>query len=349
MQLVRRSHVPLSLAILAPIAAVVAALAIAGVLILAAGANPFEAYAKMLVGAFGSRLSITETLTRTTPLILTGLAAAVAFRARLWNIGGEGQFYLGALTVAALGHSTVSGLPAPLAVPVLLAVGAAAGALLLLGPLLLRLRFGVDEVVTTLLLNFIVLLFVSMMIEGPLKDPMAFGWPQSVPVDPALMLPKLVPRSRLTIGLLLAIAAALLVWAVQARTVFGLTTRAAGLEPRAAAFAGVSLPRTLIAVACLSGALAGLAGSIEVLSVKGYVTTDMSPGYGYSGIVVAMLAGLHPVGVVAGALFVGIVFVGADGMSRALGVPSFIADVIVAISLLTMLVALLFTTYRVRR
>ncbi|WP_165645025.1 ABC transporter permease, partial [Oharaeibacter diazotrophicus] len=125
--------------------------------------------------------------------------------------------------------------------------------------------------------------------------------------------------------------------------------RAAGLAPRAAAFAGVSLPRTLVAVACLSGALAGLAGAVEVLSVKGFVTKDLSPGYGYSGIVVAMLAGLNPIGVVAGALFVGIVFVGADGMSRALGVPSFIADVIVAISLLSMLVALLFTSYEVRR
>jgi ABC-type uncharacterized transport system permease subunit len=348
-QLVRRSHVPLALVVVAPLGAVAAALLIAGVLILVAGANPLEAYARMLTGAFGSRLSLTETLTRTTPLILTGLAAAVAFRARLWNIGGEGQFYLGALTVAALGHAAVAGLPAVLAVPVLLLAGAAAGAVLLLGPLLLRLRFGVDEVVTTLLLNFIVLLFVSMMIEGPLKDPMAFGWPQSVPVDAGLMLPKLVPRSRLTIGLLIAVGAALLVWAVQARTVFGFKARAAGLEPRAAAFAGVNLPRTLVAVACLSGALAGLAGAIEVLSVKGYVTTDMSPGYGYSGIVVAMLAALHPVGVVAGALFVGIVFVGADGMSRALGVPSFIADVIVAISLITMLVALLFTTYRIKR
>lgn len=349
MRLERRSHVPLGLAIAAPVAAVVVALALAGVLIAIAGANPLEAYRRMLVGAFGSRLSITETLTRTTPLVLTGLAAAVAFRARVWNIGGEGQFYIGALAVAAVGSGWIAALPSTLAIPALMLVGAAAGALLLLGPLVLRLRFGVDEVVTTLLLNFVVLLFVSMMIEGPMKDPMAFGWPQSTPVSPSLMLPKLVPRSRLHVGLLVAIAAALVVWVMLSRTVFGLKTRAAGLNPRAAAFAGVSLPRTLLAVACLSGALAGLAGAIEVTGLKGYVTTDLSPGYGYSGIVVAMLAGLHPVGVVAAALFVAVVFVGADAMSRALGVPSFIADVIVAISLLTMLVALLFTTYRVRR
>jgi ABC-type uncharacterized transport system permease subunit len=349
MRLERRAHVPMSVFILAPVAAVAAALALSGVLIAIAGAAPLEAYARMLTGAFGTRLSISETLTRTTPLILTGLAAAVAFRARLWNIGGEGQFYVGALVAAWLGHGVLAGLPGAIAIPALMLAGMLAGALLLLGPVALRLRYGVDEVVTTLLLNFIVILFVSMMIEGPLKDPLAFGWPQSVPVGSGSMLPKLIPGTRLHIGLFVAVAAGLLIWALQARTVFGLESRAAGLNPRAAAFAGVSLPRTLIAVACLSGALAGLAGAIEVTGLKGYVTTDLSPGYGYSGIVVAMLAALHPVGVIASALFVAIVFVGADSMSRALGVPSFIADVIVSISLLTMLVFLLFTSYRVRR
>jgi len=188
-----------------------------------------------------------------------------------------------------------------------------------------------------------------MMIEGPLKDPLAFGWPQSVPVSPDVVLAKLVPKTRLHVGLLVAVAAAIAVWAIQARTVFGFESRAAGLSPRAATFAGLSLPRTLIAVACISGGLAGLAGVIEVTGLKGYVTTDLSPGYGYSGIVVAMVAAQNPLGVVAAALFVAVVFVGADGMSRALGVPSFIADVIVAISLLTMLIALMFTNYRVRR
>jgi simple sugar transport system permease protein len=230
-----------------------------------------------------------------------------------------------------------------------MACGMAAGALLLAGPAFLRLRFGVDEVVTTLLLNFIVILFVGLMIEGPLRDPLAFGWPQSVPVDGDYRLPDLVPRTRLHIGLLFAIAAAGVVWLVLTRTVFGVETRAAGLNARAAAFAGISLPRTIMGVALVSGALAGLAGAVEVMGVTGGVTTTMSPGFGYAGIVVAMLAALHPAGVVAAAIFVATVFVGADAMSRATGVPSFIADVIVALSLLTMLVALLFTTYRLRR
>ncbi|MFT4620069.1 MAG: ABC-type uncharacterized transport system permease subunit [Polaromonas sp.] len=347
MRLERRTHVPFHLVIIAPIAAIFAALTLAAGLIAAAGVNPLTAYGEMLRGALGSRLSVTEMLTRATPLILTGLAAAVAFRARLWNIGGEGQFFMGALMTAWVGHSL--GLPPILAIPVLLVFGMSAGAALLAGPAFLRLRFGVDEVVTTLLLNFIVILFVGLMIEGPLRDPLAFGWPSSVPVDSDFRLPDLIARTRLHIGLLIAIASASVVWLILSRTVFGAETRAVGLSAPAAAFAGISLPRNLMGVALFSGALAGLAGSVEVLGVTASVTTTMSPGFGYAGIVVAMLAALHPAGVVVAAIFVATVFVGADAMSRATGVPSFIADVIVALCLLTMLVALLFTTYRVRK
>ncbi|NGQ91608.1 ABC transporter permease [Rhodobacter sp. HX-7-19] len=349
MRFERREDVSLPALILAPLIAVLAALVLCAGLIAMAGVSPWLAYGEMLRGAFGSRLAVTETFTRASPLILTGLAAAVAFRARLWNIGGEGQFYMGALAAAALGHSALAGWPLPLAWAALAAAGMAAGAVLLLVPAVLRLRFGVDEVVTTLLLNFIVLLIVGLMVEGVLKDPMAFGWPQSVPVAAGLRLPDLVPRSRLHVGIVLAVVVVLLVWLVQARTVFGAETRAAGLNPRAAAFAGVPITATLVKVALLSGGLAGLAGAIEVLGPVGYVTTTMSPGFGYAGIVVAMLAALHPLGVVAASVFVATVFVGADAMSRATGVPSFIADVIMAVALLAMLVALLFTTWRVRR
>lgn len=349
MRFERREEVSLPALILAPLIAVLAALVLCAGLIAMAGVSPWLAYGEMLRGAFGSRLAVTETFTRASPLILTGLAAAVAFRARLWNIGGEGQFYMGALAAAALGHSALAGWPVPLAWAALAVAGMAAGAVLLLVPAVLRLRFGVDEVVTTLLLNFIVLLIVGLMVEGVLKDPMAFGWPQSVPVAAGLRLPDLVPRSRLHVGIVLAVVVVLLVWLVQARTVFGAETRAAGLNPRAAAFAGVPITATLVKVALLSGGLAGLAGAIEVLGPVGYVTTTMSPGFGYAGIVVAMLAALHPLGVVAASVFVATVFVGADAMSRATGVPSFIADVIMAVALLAMLVALLFTTWRVRR
>lgn len=349
MRFERREQRPLLLLIGAPVAAIVVALALSGILIAIAGAPVLEAYKRILIGAFGSRLSATETLTRATPLILTGLAAAVAFRARLWNIGAEGQFYLGAIAVAACGSKLLAGLPGPILIPLLLIIGALAGMVLILVPLWLRLRFSVDEVVTSLLMNFIALLLVSMLIDGVLKDPLAFGWPQSQAVADQAMLPKLIARSRLHIGLLIAIALAVIVYLIQSRTVFGMQSRAAGLNPQGAVFAGVPLGKTLVKVACLSGGLAGLAGAIEVMGVKGYVTTDLSPGFGYSGIVVAMLANLNPIGVVFAAIFTAIMFVGADGMSRSMGIPTYIADVTVALSLLTMVVALFFTQYRIRR
>ena len=248
MRFERREHRPAALVIATPLIAVIAALAVSGILIGLAGAPVFEAYWKILVGAFGSKLSITETLTRATPLILTGLAAAVAFRAKLWNIGAEGQFYLGAIATAAMGARVTDGLPPIIQIPILLVAGAVAGMLLLLLPLWLRLKFSVDEVVTTLLLNFVAVLFVSMLIDTVLKDPMAFGWPQSEAVERAARLPKLVDRSRLHIGLLIAVAVAFIVHFIQSRTAFGMRSRAAGLNPQGAVFAGVPLGRTLYCV-----------------------------------------------------------------------------------------------------
>jgi len=337
--------------ILAPFVAVLFTLAVAMLLVAWAGAPIGETYALLFDGAFGSRFAWSETLTRGTPLILTGLSAAIAFRARLWNIGAEGQLYAGALAAVAVGGlhgGTGFDLPASVLFPLMLAAAALVGALLLLVPTFLRTRFGVDEVVTTLLLNFIVLLFVSMMLDGPMKDPTALGWPQSVSLRDDLQLDKLVPRTRVHTGLVYAVVlAAVLAFVVRATTL-GFEARAVGANARAAAFLGVPVTRTMAIVAVISGGLAGLAGAIEVAGRTGYVTLDMSPGYGYTGIVIAMLAGLHPLGVVAAGIFVAGVLVGADSMSRGVAVPTYIADVIVAVSLISMLVAMLFARYRLR-
>lgn len=352
MRLERRVQVsPWALA-LAPLGAIAFTLAISSLLVLWAGAPVAPTWAALVRGGFGSLFAWTETLTRATPLILTGLAAAVAFRARLYNIGGEGQLYAGALAAVAVGGlhgGSGFALPTGLLLPLVFMAAALAGALLLLGPALLKARLGVDEVVTTLLLNFIVLLAVSALLDGPMKDPGAMGWPQSVALQPDLELSRLVQGTRVHTGLLAAIALAVLLWTVLRFTLFGFDVRALGANARAAAFAGVPPLRTIAWVALLSGALAGLAGAIEVAGRAGYVTLDMSPGYGYSGIVIAMLAGLHPLALVAAAVFVAGVLVGADSMSRAIGVPTYIADVIVAASLVSVLVATLLAQYRVRR
>jgi len=336
----------------APFAAVAFTLIVTSLLVAWAGAPVGRAYALLLEGGFGSAFAWGETLTRATPLILTGLAAAVAFKARLYNIGAEGQLYLGALAAVAVGglHGGNGFALAPwLLFPLMMLAAAAAGALLLLGPALLKSRLGVDEVVTTLLLNFIVLLFVSLMLDGPMKDPTAMGWPQSVALQDALQLNKLAERSRMHTGLLWALVLALLLWALLKFTTLGFEIRAVGANARAAAFAGMPVGWVTVKVALLSGALAGLAGAIEVAGRTGYVTLDMSPGYGYSGIVIAMLAALNPLGVVAAAVFVAGILVGADSMSRAVTVPTYIADVIVSVSLLAMLVAAMLSNYRVKR
>ncbi|PLP96555.1 ABC transporter permease [Cupriavidus pauculus] len=355
MRLEARTAVSRTALVMAPLGAIVVTLLICALLVALAGAPVGKAYLLLLQGGFGSRFAWSETLTRATPLILTGLAVAVAFRTRLFNIGAEGQLYLGALAAVAVGGQ-VDGAAAPWAASLptgvlfglMVAAGMLAGALLLLLPALLKLRHGVDEVVTTLLLNFIVLLGVSMMLDGPMKDPLAMGWPQSVALVPELELARLMERSRVHSGLLAAVGLALLVWAVNRFTVLGLQMRAVGANARAAAFAGMSVTRVTLLAAALSGALAGLAGVVEVAGRTGYLTLDMSPGYGYTGVVIAMLAGLHPVGVVASAIFVAGILVGADGMSRAVGVPNTIADVIVAVALLAMLVATMLTRYRLR-
>lgn len=351
MRLERRSQASAAALVLAPLGAVAFTLLVSSLLVLWAGAPVGQTYGLLLQGAFGSLFAWSETLTRAIPLILTGLAATVAFRARLFNIGAEGQLYAGALAAVAVGglHGGEGlALPLWLLFPLMMLAAALAGALLLLGPALMKQRLGVDEVVTTLLLNFIVLLLVSALLDGAMKDPMAMGWPQSVSLVPELELSRLVEGTRVHSGLIGAVLLALLVWALFKYTVLGFDIRAVGANPRAAAFAGVPVTRTVVMVALLSGALAGLAGAIEVAGRASYVTLDMSPGYGYSGIVIAMLAGLNPLGVIAAGVFVAGVLVGADSMSRAIGVPTYLADVIVAVALLSVLVATLLAQYRLR-
>jgi len=327
--------------------AIGATVVIASLLVLIAGANPFSVFGLVLKGAAGSQFALMETLTRATPLIFTGLAIAVAFRAKLWNIGAEAQLYAGAIMTVVLGTGALP-LPSVILLPLIAVSAMLAGAMLLLGPAVLKTRFGVDEVVTTLLLNFIMLLFVSMLLEGVLKDPTGMGWPQSQKVIAEAQLPRIVRGRRLHYGFVLALISAIAVWIVMKKTTLGYEMRAVGHNAEAARFAGIPVNRVLAKTALLSGGLAALAGYSEVSGLKGNLTLDLSPGFGYSGIVVAMLAALNPLGVVLSAIFVAGVFVGADAMSRSAGVPSYIADVMVATALLTMVVAMLLMRFKVR-
>jgi general nucleoside transport system permease protein len=347
MRLESRAARPLALIVLYPVIALLLAGLFCAFLVMLAGASPLSVFGLMAKGAVGSQFALLETLSRATPLIFTGLAAAVAFRAKLWNIGGEAQLYAGATMTAVLGTGLLP-LPAPILIPLLILMAMLAGALMLSVPAFLKTRFGVDEVVTTLLINFIMLLFVSMLLEGILKDPSGLGWPQSKKVIAEAVLPRLITGKRLHLGFIIAIAAALIVWVIDRKSALGYEMRAVGFNPRAANFVGIPVNLVLMKTALLSGGLAGLAGFSEVAGLKGNLTLDLSPGFGYTGIVVAMLAMLHPLGVVAAAIFVAAVFVGADAMSRTAGVPSYIAQVMVAASLLSMVTAVMLTRWRIR-
>jgi len=334
--------------IVPPMIAIATTVVVASLLAMLAGANPFAVLGLILKGAFGSKFAVLETLNRATPLIFTGLSVAVAFRARLWNIGAEAQLYAGALITVVLGTGALPWGAGAL-LPTLVLAAMLAGALVLLVPALLKVRFGVDEVVTTLLFNFIFLLFVSMLLEGSLKDPMGMGWPKSERLIAEARLPRMMEGLRLHWGFGLAIISAALVWVIQRRTTLGYEMRAVGLNRDAARFAGIAVNGVLIRTALLSGGLAALAGFSEVAGVKGSLTLDLSPGFGYTGIIVAMLALLNPLAVVAAALFVAGIFVGADSMSRAVGVPTYLADIMLATALLLMVLAILLTRFRVVR
>jgi len=331
-----------------PVVSAVLSLALAAIPLAFAGAHVPTAFLEMAKGVFGSVFAFTEMLTRATPLIFTGLAAALAFRARLWNIGAEGQLYLGAMAAVAIGAGAIDA-PAIVLLPLIIVLGACAGAAGMVVPTVLKTRFGADEVVTTLLLNFIILIFLQYVLEGPLKDPMGLGWPQSPPIVDEGTLPKLMDRMRVHSGLIIALVCAAVAQFMLARSVWGFKLRAVGENAAAAKHAGIRVNRSMMSVAIVSGALAGLAGVSEVAGLKGYLTSDLSPGFGYTGIVVAMLAGLSPLGVVMSALFIASVFVGADSMSRAMGVSSYLADLVVSTSLLCVLIGGFFARFKITR
>ncbi|MDG2356586.1 MAG: ABC transporter permease [Paracoccaceae bacterium] len=343
---VRETYSP-ALSIIAPFGAIIFSLLCSFVLLFIAGAPPIESFFYLIKGAFGSPNALAETGARATPLILTGLAAGIAFRAKFWNIGAEGQLYAGALAATFFGTGLIN-LPQFLMIPFLFLVGGLAGALVILPLVILRQLYKVDEVVTTLLMNFVILLFVSYLLEGPMKDPMSLGWPQGSSVIDNGVLPQILERTRLHLGFLIAIVVAICLWVILSRTAFGFRIKSVGHNPAATYHAGIPLFKTVLVVACLSGALAGFAGITETAGLKGYLTLDLSPGFGYTGIAVAMLAALNPIGIIFSALFLAMIYVGADSMSRAVNVPTYLADVVVAITVLSVLVSLILINYKIQ-
>jgi general nucleoside transport system permease protein len=314
-----------------------------GLLVLAvglqlAGYDPATALAALWQGAAGSWYALTSaTLVRAVPLIIIGLGIALAFRGGALNIGAEGQFYAGAIGATWVGLH-VAGRPAGVAVTSVLLAATLAGMAWVLAPVWLKLRFGVLEVISTLLLNFVAESLVSLMVQGPLQEAQHI-YPQSDPIAEAARLP-LLPGTRLHAGLLLALVGAAALWYVFARTLWGFRLRAVGAGPRAAEISGRIDARRMGAVALLgSGALAGLAGGVEVSGVSYALFQNLSPGYGFTAIAVALLARLHPLGVVATGILFGALEAGAGAMQRDAGVPAVAVYVVEAVVIVVVLLA----------
>ena len=304
----------------------------------AAGYHAQPALAALWSGAFGSWYAFTSaTLVRSVPLILIGLGIAIAFRAGVFNIGAEGQFYAGAIVAAWVGLH-VGGISGPLAVTTLLIASALAGSAWVAVPVWLKLRFGVIEVISTLLLNFVADSLVSLMVQGPLQE-RSHIYPQSDPIAASARLPLLF-GTRLHAGFLIALMSALVLWFLFARTLWGFRLRAVGVGPRAAEVSGGVDSQKMGAVALfLSAAMAGLAGGVEVSGVSGALFQNLSPGYGFTGIAVALLGGLHPIGVVLAGILFGALEAGAGAMQRDAGVPAVAVYVVEAVIIIVALLA----------
>ncbi len=347
LRLIKTNNPPFWIKPLIPVLALIGTFIITSGLILWAKANPFETYYYFLLAPLGSRVSLLEILVKSTPLMLTGVAVTFAFATGYYNIGAEGQLYAGAIAAAGLGMS-LHGVPAVFALPIMIIGGFLAGMAWALIPALLKVKLAVDEVVTTLLMNSVMAYIVSALLNGPWRDPNS-GWPQSEEISPTAMFFKIVPRSRLNFGFIVALVAILILWLVMTRTSFGLKMRAVGLGKPAARFAGINVNKTILIAALVSGGIAGIAGVAEVAGIQFHLIGELSAGYGYTGVIIATLGSLNAFGVAIASLFFGLVDAGAQTVSRALGVPVYLGEVTQATMLLVALGMLVLQRYRIRR
>jgi len=330
---------------LVPMASVVVALVSGAPMLYLIGVDPWTAYRAMVWAAFGDLYGLSETLVKATPLLLLGLGVGLAFRLGFWNIGAEGQFYLGAVggTWFAL---FASAWPAIILQPLMLLMGFVAGAVWALLPAALRLYARTNEIITTLMLNYIAMLWVDFLVYGPWKDPQAFGFPFTPPLPQAARLPTLA-GSRVHLGLLLGLVAAVILALLLWRTRLGYELRIIGWSSEAARYAGMPIARVTAIVMSLSGGLAGLAGLCEVAGVQGRIQHGLSPAYGYTAIIVAWLARLNPWGTIVVSVLLGGLLVGSDMLQIAMGLPIAMAYLFQGLILFSVLGLEVFARYRV--
>ncbi len=329
------------------LAALVVAVAIIAGLVLVVGKSPGESFVALYNGAFGSRESALETLVQATPLILTGLAAAIAFRAGVWNIGGEGQFFAGTIGTWWV-YDMWGGLPAPLLFVAMLVAAALVGAAWasVAGGLLVR--YGTNEILTTVMLNFVILKVLSYLLAGPWQSPTT-PYYQTERMAANTFLPRFFSDSRLHWGFAIALLAAVAVRFLIRRTTLGYEIRGVGTNVVAARYKGIKVGTVTLAVMAISGALAGLAGAGELLGLHHRLQLDIAEGIGFTGIIIALVARLHPLGVIVAAIAFGALVNGSTAMQVETGIPKALVFVIEGTALALVLIAAVVSRYRIRR
>jgi len=323
------------------------ALIMGGIVFFMVGANPLKAYSVMAAGAFGSLYNISEVLVKAIPLILCGLSVAISAKILIWNIGGEGQLVVGGIGSAAIALFLSPHLPSFLVLPLMVLAGFIAGGLWASIPGLLKARMGVNEILTTLMLNYVAIYWLEHLYFGPWRDPMGMGFPGTAIFPESAWLPRF-PQTRVHLGLIFGIVAAILLQVILWRTRWGYEIRVIGENPKAARLARMKTTQYILWVMFVSGGLAGLAGMAEASGIHYRLQQGLAVGYGYIGIIVAWLSRLHPTGLILVAIFLASLLVGGDQLQSVMHLPSSVGLVLEGTLLFFVLGSDFLSRYRIR-
>ena len=346
LELVRRGQPSRAMAVLSPLLAIALTLVTTFIVFALYGIDPVRGLVVYFVEPLTEGWSREELVVKATPLILIAVGLAVGYLSNNWNIGAEGQFTIGAITGSAI-PILLPEFQNLATLPLMLVMGALGGALYAMIPAVLKTRFGTNEILTSLMLVYVAGLFLDWVVRGPWRDPMAFGFPNTIGFSEWAMIP-FIGTGRLNASVLVALAVVLVLAVVFARTLKGFEIRVLGESPRAGAFAGFSAKRMTIFAFAVSGALAGLAGVMEVASVIGKLQPTISPGYGFTAIIVAFLGRLNPIGIVIAGFVIALSYLGGEAVQSGLGVSARMAQVLQGMLLFYVLACDSLILYRIR-
>src|SRR5882724_1435880 len=317
----RRAERSTAAAIASPLIAIALTLATMAVLFAALGKNPITALSVYFVEPLTDSYSLVELAVKATPLVMIAVGLSLCYLANVWNIGAEGQFLIGAVCGSWLAVKTQGSDAGAWVLPAMLLLGAAAGALYALIPAICRIRFGASEILTSLMLVYVADLFLDYLVRGPWRDPAGYNFPTTAEFDPVATVPILVEGSRLHLGAVIALVVVVLAAVMLGRTIKGFEIRVVGAAPKAARFAGFNAQQLTVLTFVISGALAGLAGIIEVAGPVGHLQPGISPGYGFTAIIVAFLGRLNPIGILIAGLFLALTFIGGEQAQISMRIP----------------------------